>query len=155
MKAVLVDKLLFHLVRGKDGQTAFFLKASQHFRLNPDEVPFYRRGLCAQTGEIPPIVNCLEKSFVVYLEVRSHVGGLQFREDGFVEESDLKKKIFLEGLLIHAELLSPESHCCDPTALTVPAVMHLDGGLKDMAAAHGDVAGKPGDAAPPLLRILY
>jgi hypothetical protein len=155
LKAVLIDELLLHLVQGKGCEATFFLKTEERILPDPHEIPFHRRRLRLKAGKVPPVVNRFEEALMVDLKVRPYIGRFQFRKDCFIEEGDLKEKILLKGLLIHAELLSPESDGCNPATLTVPPVVHLDGGLKDMATAHRDVAGKPGDPASTLFRILY
>jgi hypothetical protein len=155
MKAVLIDELLFHLVQGKGRKAVLFLETEERILPDPDEIPPYRGRLRLKAGKVPPVVNRFEETLMVDLKVRSYIDSFQFGKDCFIEESDLKEKILLEGFLIDAELLSPESDGCDPAALAVPPVVHLDGGFKDMTAAHRDVAGKPGDPASTLFCILY
>jgi hypothetical protein len=133
---------------------ALLLEMKEGIGLHPDKIPLYGRGFHVETGEIPPIVDCFEKSLVVDLQVRPDILCFQGRENGFVEKGDLEEKILFEDLIIDSELLGTQSDGGNSTAFPVSPVVHLNGGFKDVTAAQRYVAGKPRNAAPSLFRIF-
>ncbi len=153
-ESVLVDELFLGLLKRQFLKAALLLEAGEYLRLYPHEVAFHRRRLDLEAGKVPIVVDGVEEALMVDAEMGPDKGLLKLRKDRFVEKGDLKKEILLQYLPAHAELPGHEADGGNAASLAVAAVVHLDGGLEDVAAPHGYGAGKTGNAATPLFRVL-
>jgi hypothetical protein len=148
---VLVDEFFLYLVKGQVLKAALLLKADE--RVGPDahKIALHRGGLDLQARDVAVVANGVKERLMVDAEMGPDEPLLKLGQDGIIEKGDLKEKGLIEGLLVDAEPVRGETHCCDTAAFAVAAVVHLHRRLDDMAAAYGDAASETGDAAPPLL----
>ncbi len=85
------------------------------------------------------------------VEVGQHELPLQLGVAVGVEQGDLQQVVALEHVGGDAQLLGHQARGGDAAALAVAAVLHLLGGLVDVAPLHRHGAGEAGDSAAALL----
>ncbi len=152
-EGVLVDELFLDLFRRQIQQAPLCGEALKDIGLHPHEVAPDGRGLHLQTRHVPVVVYRLYERLVVHPEVRPDIFLFEVGQDRLVKEGDLEEEIVLQRLLIDPHPVGGKADGGDASALAVAPVVHLDGRLYDVPAAHGYVARKTRDPAPAFLRL--
>ena len=100
-----------------------------------------------QAGDIAVVFDVLLLGRQRDIEVGQHEFLLDFALRRRIQQGDLQEVVRIEHLARDTDLLRHQASCGDAAALAIAAVLHLDRRLVNELATHGNVAGKPGDAA--------
>ncbi len=148
------NKLIFQLARRQRLQPGGLRKRLEHRRLDPNDIAVHVGRPHFEAGDVAVIANVILPRGQRHVEVGQHKLPLHLGVHRRVEQRHLQEVVRIQDLARHADLLRHQAGGCNATALAVATVLHLDRRLIDELAAHGNGAGKAGDATATLLGAL-